>query len=198
MTRHTLFALTLIIGLVASALLIIVAATAPAHAADGTVSLKPAYDQVVNPFVLDLLQGLGSFIVGCAAWIFGHLAVHLPSALADGARYRAMQALNGYISDGILIAMKAVGNAEQMHSDIAVHGAVQRYVAQYVIDNAGGYLNKAGVGPDQLALKVLSYLPPQPPSAFDVAVSQSAQKELAASANRSAVETAPLSPVPKG
>ena len=124
------------------------------------IDVSPLY-QVLNTALLTLLGGLATFVAGWASW-----ALHRYAAPLVGAQLEAKAAadLNTALANGVAIAMQTIEGAEKLHAEIAVKSGIAAFAAQYAIDRAPDAVARFGLGPQELALKALAYLPSPPPS----------------------------------
>jgi hypothetical protein len=141
-----------------------------------TVDLNPIYQQVVNPFIQDILEGLALAVVTWATYLVKKYA---PTFMASWLESKASTDLNTALANGVQVALHQVENAEQAYSNVEVKGMVQRYAVQYAVDHAPGAINHFGLNPDQLAIKALAYIPtPQMQIASAVSPSEVVVKPL--------------------
>lgn len=124
-----------------------------------TINLAPIFQQILNPLIEMVLQGLAIAIVGWITWVAQKYA---PQFLKGYLESKASKDLNTALANGVAAAMNTVENAEKVHSDIQVKSAVQAFAIQYAADHAAGAINHFDLSPDQLALKALAFIPTPP------------------------------------
>lgn len=137
-------------------------ATAPATTT--TVSLSPLY-AYLNEFGQLLLEGLAVVISGWIMWAVNkYLGPYLPAQFRAMLEAKAATALNTALANGMPIALHQLNAWESVHQDVQVRNAVLAKVADYALSHAPESAAKFNLGPDQLALKALAFLPAPPPS----------------------------------
>lgn len=136
--------------------LILLVSTA-SHAA--TVKVQPLYDGFVNVFLQTLLEGLALALSGWVMYLFHKYLAPLLGAQLEA---KARASLNTALANGVAIAMHKIEGAETAYSSVEVKSQIAAWAAQYAVDHAPGSVAKFGLGPNDLALKALAYVPPAP------------------------------------
>jgi hypothetical protein len=123
-----------------------------------SVDISPVY-QLVNTGVITVAGGAIAFLVGWASYFMKKYGAPLVDAQLES---KASADLNTALQNGVNAALHDLNAWESVHKDVAVKGLVQRWAAQYAIAHAKDAVDRFGLGPDQLAQKALSFLPPPP------------------------------------
>lgn len=139
------------------AMFVLMVACLPAAAA--TVTLQPIYDNLINPLVQALLEGITLAIAGWVTWLVQRYA---PSLVEGWLEKKAATDLNTALANGVVIAMHQLEAIETPHTDIEVKGKITAWAAQYAIDHAPGAVSRFGLDPAQLAIKALAFVPTAP------------------------------------
>lgn len=120
------------------------------------VNLSPIYEQIINPLIQDILQGLALAAVG---WVTYTIQKYAPPFLKGYLETKASNDLNTALANGVQIAMHKTEDLEAAHSTVEVKGMLQTMAVQYAVDHASGAIDHFGLNPDQLATKALAYIP---------------------------------------
>ena len=123
-----------------------------------SIDLSPLY-QILNTAVLTLLGGLATFVAGWASWAFHRYAAPYVGAQLES---KASSDLNTALANGVAIAMQKLEEIEKQHADVAVKSGIAAFAAQYALDHAPEAVTRFNLGPEELALKALAWLPPPP------------------------------------
>lgn len=148
------------------------------------VNIQPIYDTVINPFIVDLLQG---FALAIVSWITFIIQKYAPQFLEGYLESKASKDLNTALQNGVVIAMHKIEGAEALHSNVEVKGLVTRLAAQYAISHVPGAVKRFNLDPGTLATKALAYIP-VPPTTTDLTSSSKTTKTVS-------VEVTNLGPV---